>query len=703
MQDALEGDDDAHSIDQMLKCVTPMLLCASFFVNGVLVGSSLEVVELEPFLVRAYAPQVPYSDTALVGDEWRSRGAVGLAEALEMAQPGISLVRKAGMSNDVVVRGLGGDDVSVTLDGRKIYCACSNRMDPPLSHATAENAQRVEIATGPFSLKRSGSLGGHINIVSAPIDSGIHGAATAGLGSFNQQQYSAWSSYSEGRWAGRVTGGYLTGDPYKDGSGDRITELPTGLAAYLPQYKNDSAYEAWHVGGELEYLLEEGRTLRLNVVRREDQDVLFPGLSMDADETHTTQVGARIIQEEPAGVFEQWAADFYFNDTDHKMTDSKRLSSQKGMNNMNRPDYVLERGYFMRTDATARNWGATFDSELDAAEWGYWSLGGEFGQREWDSDNTILNIDNSMLPNVLSTTVGVYAQGRYEFDTDWSIETGVRLDYFNIDPRGNADFLESEVGDVDRFSEVEPSACVSARYQLTDTTALFAGVGSVARAPNPQELYLQVDKPGMSNDWIGNPNLDAPRSTEITSGVEFLTDDWDLRLRAFHSWLDGYIYPVAEGTVQTYDNIDARLYGLECSAAYRINATWSLAMGMAWQEGVKSSGNGDSDLAEIPPLRAQAALQYETELSLLKFEVQASANQDRVDTDLHEQDLGSWVTASIYGQRRIKTNWTLSCAVTNLFDENYAMHNAQVRNPFSDFTVVNEPGRMLKASLSYTF
>jgi iron complex outermembrane receptor protein len=316
-----------------------------------------------------------------------------------------------------------------------------------------------------------------------------------------------------------------------------------------------------------------------------------------------------------------------------------------------------------------------------------------------------LDIDNAMLPNVLSSTLGAYAQGRYEFDTDWSIETGLRLDYFDVDPRGDTDFLESQVGDADRYSAVEPGACLSARYQLDESIALFAGVGSIARAPNPQELYIQVDKPGMSHDWIGNPNLDAPRSTELTTGIEFQTDDWDVRLRAFYSWLDGYIYPVADGDLQTYDNIDARLYGLECSAGYWINDQWSLALGMAWQEGVKTSHkeDGNSDLAEIPPLRAQAALQYETERTLLKFEVQASANQDRVDTSLNEQDLGSWVTASLYAQRTFNTNWTVSCAVTNLFDENYAVHNAQVRNPFSDFTVVNEPGRMLKASLTYAF
>jgi iron complex outermembrane receptor protein len=195
----------------------------------------------------------------------------------------------------------------------------------------------------------------------------------------------------------------------------------------------------------------------------------------------------------------------------------------------------------------------------------------------------------------------------------------------------------------------------------------------------------------------------------LTAGFDLEGDDWNLRLRGFHSWLTDYIYPVALGTVpvdtQSYANIDAQLYGLELNAGYLFNDKWSLALGFAWQEGRKESnvGTGNRVLAEIPPLRAQLALQYQTELTWLKFELQASDNQDRIDRDLSEQDLGSWMTASIYAQRKLSKNWTLSCAVTNLFDEDYAMHNAQVRNPFSAFTVVNEPGRVLKASLSYAF
>lgn len=663
--------------------------------------ADLGIRELEPFFVRGAPSESQFSTPDLMGDSWRQRGTVGLAEALESAEPGLSLVRKAGMSNDVVLRGLSGDDLSVTLDGRKIFCACSNRMDPPLSHATAETAERVEIAAGPFSLKRSGSLGGHINIVSAEIEPGYHGRGEIGFGSYSQQNHSGWTSYTEGDFAMKVQAGYLTGDPYETGGGLKITELPTGLATYLPEYVDSTAYQAYHFGGEFVWQLNEDEHLRFNLLYREDQDVLFPGLMMDADATETTQLGLRYVEEAPEGVFEKWMLDLFYNHTDHLMTDRRRMSSQFGSGMTPRPQFVIDRGYFMLTDANAQNWGATFDGEIVTNHWGDWSVGTEFGQRKWDSDNVLLNINNAMLPNVLSTNLGLYGQMQYRFESPWTLELGLRLDSFNVQAQGDTSLLEARQGTDRDYDSVEPAAFASLRYQWTESTAFFGGLGSVSRSPNPQELYIQVDKPGMSPDWIGNPRLAAPRATELTGGIEWVKDDVEARIRVFHSWLDDYIYPVAMGGAQSYANIDASLYGLECSASYHFNKSWSAKLGLAWQRGVQQTNNQEDDLAEIPPLRAQVALQYENTKTLLRLEGRASDQQEHIDSQLNETSLDAWFTLSVYARRKLDKHWTLSVAVENLFDKDYALHNAQVRNPFSDFTVVNEPGRMLKTSLTY--
>jgi len=65
------------------------------------------------------------------GEELKS---ADLAEALHKNVPSISLVRRSGIANDIILRGQKRDNINVTIDGAKIYGACVNRMDPPTSH-----------------------------------------------------------------------------------------------------------------------------------------------------------------------------------------------------------------------------------------------------------------------------------------------------------------------------------------------------------------------------------------------------------------------------------------------------------------------------------------------------------------------------------------------------------------------------------------
>ena len=53
-----------------------------------------------------------------------------LAEALVKNVPSASLVRRSGITNDIILRGQKRDNI--IIDGTKVCGACVNRMDPPL-------------------------------------------------------------------------------------------------------------------------------------------------------------------------------------------------------------------------------------------------------------------------------------------------------------------------------------------------------------------------------------------------------------------------------------------------------------------------------------------------------------------------------------------------------------------------------------------
>ena len=68
-----------------------------------------------------------------------------LSQALSKTVPSIDMSRRSGISNDIFIRGQKRDNISVDIDGAKIYGAGANRMDPPVSHVLTSQIEEVEV------------------------------------------------------------------------------------------------------------------------------------------------------------------------------------------------------------------------------------------------------------------------------------------------------------------------------------------------------------------------------------------------------------------------------------------------------------------------------------------------------------------------------------------------------------------------------
>ena len=104
----------------------------------------------ESVLVSAETPRDSLEAAAI-----RESPARDVGEALG-ATAGVFKLRKGGIANDIVVRGLQRGDLNVLLDGQRVHGACPNRMDPPAFHVDFAEVDRVEIGKGPFDVRYAG-------------------------------------------------------------------------------------------------------------------------------------------------------------------------------------------------------------------------------------------------------------------------------------------------------------------------------------------------------------------------------------------------------------------------------------------------------------------------------------------------------------------------------------------------------------------
>jgi outer membrane receptor protein involved in Fe transport len=221
----------------------------------------------------------------------RESNAREVVEALDEI-PGISKARRGPLGSDVVMRGFRGADVAVMVDGQRICGACPNRMDPPTFHVDFGEVERVEVARGPFDLKNLGGLGGAVNVVTRRPAAGWQCQPSFSLGSAGY-----WNPTIPVSWGGRRLSAlagvsYRESQAYRDGSNRRLTEM----ANYRPDAVERDAF---HLGTAWARVLRhhDRGLVQAAYTRQEANDVLYPGLMMDAayDDTDRAQFAMETI------------------------------------------------------------------------------------------------------------------------------------------------------------------------------------------------------------------------------------------------------------------------------------------------------------------------------------------------------------------------------------------------------------------------
>lgn len=650
----------------------------------------------------------PYSLTAneSISSEWtqdstiRTYKPIDVAEILANQVPSVANIRKGPLAGDLLLRGLGKDNVLVTLDGGQICGACPNRMDPPAFHVSSQQIDRITLVRGPFDVESGATVGGVIRIESAASEPFNQAAGSFYAGSYNS--YAAHASANLFSSQIRARGGlyHQRGDVYKDGDGRRFTDAPTGNAAYQNHRKSGKAYSV--TGGEVKLSLHptESSQFNVNVGYNNAQDVFYPGLSMDGIRDTSKRLGIAYQSSPNHALADHWSLFFSISEVEHLMTDEFRVSSISAAP-------WIARGYMMKTDADTRFWSTGLKASQSFDSWDI-RYGSTYSEREWNAENQIMNARNAMLPNVVTRNLGTWANAKTQY-ANWHINAGARIDFSNSRARSDISYVHTQLGTgTNRKTDVLPAGYVSAQHALPRNHSVEIGIGHGERLPDPQERYLNLARPNGTN-WLGNPDLKPVRNTELQGKISGSQSDVDYSLALFHAWLDNFIYTADRtGTNRiSYENIDARLYGLEAQLNWNAHSKLRFESGLAWQRGVKESQptrNTDRDLGEIPPLKGRVAalLQPNQRLDLLA-ELHLASAQTHLDSALGEQRIGGYAVTHLKAAWKCTDHIELSGGVDNLFDRTYAVHNAYRRDPFSTGAIVNEPGRFFYTRIALEF
>jgi iron complex outermembrane receptor protein len=631
----------------------------------------------------------------------RETPARDLGEALS-ALDGVSKIRKAGIANDVVIRGLQQNNINMLIDGARIYGACPSHMDPPAQHVDFAEVDRVEVTKGAFDVTNQGSLGAVVNIVTKSPGLGFQVRPALSLGSFGYFNPSLTASYGNPRL--RVLGGYSyrTSRAYTDGSGRRFTDY----ALYSPAGRDRRAFDI-HTGWlDLEFKLSDRQQLSLNYTRQQAGLLLYPYLTMDGDADNADRAGFKYAASGLGGLVRNVRVDGYFTQVKHFMSDSQRLSAMGG-------------AWMMAGDASTRTMGGRVETDLGRQV----TAGVESYQREWNLTGLMLMggmiKTNPSIPDVATTSVGAFATWQRQFTERLRVEAGVRFDHaaMRVQNQQASTNLYAQFHGTRRMANDDNygSGNIRLSWTLPGSSELFAGFGTTGRLPDAQERY--ISRSMSSRPMVGNPSLQVTRNREWSSGWNLRRNRFTLRPLFFYSFLDNYILVnqqpalmsggmMGVSTARSFTGVDARLYGGELSYRAKLTERLSLDGGGSYTRGIADSrpavNVNSRNLPEMPPLRGWSALRYTLRSAFAEINTTASNRQPLVSSDLGE------VPTAGYALLGLKLGFTVgrlstSISLDNLLNRYYYENLSYYRDPFSAGLKVPEPGRNLFAQVRYSF
>jgi iron complex outermembrane receptor protein len=666
---------------------------------------------------------------SLEAREVRERGARDLGEALSTL-PSIAKVRKGGIANDIVLRGMKKDDVAVTIDGAKVHGACPSRMDPPAFHLDYAEVDVVQVKRGPFDVAQPGALAGAVDVRTRRGRAGVGTELNLEGGSASMMSGSLNASYGAPRYDMLVGASYKEGNPYLAGDGRNFTEFVpelVGTSANPARFRDQSdGQQAYRIGSgfaRLGFVPADGQRVEVGYTRQSAPRALYPYLRMDGVADDTDRVTARWDAQGLGAVAASVSG--YWSRVAHDMTDVFRCSSAAIPGTCGG---ALARDYSMGTFARSDVWGGQAEVRGGDPETLLgWRAGADFYARTWDNRTDRLNrstgvyASEASIPDVRIQGVGLYAEARRslgETEAKTRLVAGVRLDA-----------ARSEAG-VDRtalFRKYYPDADLSLRRDdvlvggnvqlerdLRAGLTAWAGYGHGARVPDPQERYIALTgmgatPSGPNPDWLGRPDLAPVRSDELDLGLTWRAPRIVVKTQLFHAWYADYIdlanvtpAPGSTGAPRgrSYENVAARTFGGEAAGRVALPANLFVAGSASYTRGINDSTG--TSLAEFPPFKAALSLRWDDGRLFAEAEEIYASRQGFVDSSLQEEPTPAWWTTSLKagaGWRGMK----VFAMVQNLFDRTYVEHLSYQRDPFAAGFKVPEPGRSFQLAAQYAY
>ena len=210
--------------------------------------------------------------------------------------PKVNPIKRGGYAWEATLNNMATERISVTLDGMKIFCACTDKMDPVTSYVEILNLDNIQVGSGlSGNLHGANSIGGGLDLKLQKA--GFHSKK------LNLTLNSAYETNGNYRIAG--IGGAYSSPKFYINSGLFYRKSDNYMAGGN-QTVDFSQFGKVNVFSNAGYKLAKYKTLEGTVIYDVATDVGYPALTMDVKTAKGLITSLSFKQENLSYIFYNW-------------------------------------------------------------------------------------------------------------------------------------------------------------------------------------------------------------------------------------------------------------------------------------------------------------------------------------------------------------------------------------------------------------
>ncbi len=612
----------------------------------------------------------------------------------------VDMIRRGSYAWEPMINSMPTERTLVTIDGMRVFGACTDKMDPITSYVEVSNLSEATLQSGQQGSCHGATIGGSIDLRrnrSGFSDLGWDTSLNTGFETNSQQKiigsavnYATNSFYIDTDFM------FRDAENYTDGKGQEVLF---------------SQFRKFNISATSGFAFDKNKLLEGSIIYDKATNVGYPALPMDVSlaEAVITSLKFEYVPEskEIASAtadrsnlaMTNWETKIYYNTISHKMDDTKRPSVPI---HMDMPGWSDTFGFYSKAKGVLRS--HHFLADLNSF---YNRSVAEMTMYPADSNEKLMFMYT--WPDVKTFYTALFLEDNIALNCHSSLKfsTSFANHYNQVSSELGLESLQIFYPNMkDSKNRILPS--ISSNYSYDENGFSYGfGLGYGERAPSVSEGYgFYLFNSFDLFDYIGNPELKNENSLEGSASIGYKTQKWSAKMSSSYFHISNYIVGKPDETLvpMTIGASGVKIYtALDYATIFNadLNLEYQFSTELRWKgQLVYSYGKDfeDRNLPFISPLRYSSSVDYRKGKFSTGINVLGNATQTQYSPFYGEDRTPDFAILNFnagYSFTFEKVKCNTKAGIENIFDTYYST--------FSDWNNIPRKGRNFFLNVAFGF